>query len=54
MKKVSLTIFIFLYFTTFLFSQTSGTSITGEEELYIEYKKADKDLNLAYNKLKKN
>ena len=53
MKKVSLTIFIFLYFTTFLFSQTSGTSITGEEELYIEYKKADKDLNLAYNKLKK-
>lgn len=27
-------------------------SQTGEEELYLEYKKADKELNVVYNKLK--
>jgi uncharacterized protein YecT (DUF1311 family) len=46
MKKIFFTISIFLCFTSFLFSQTS------EDGLYLEYKKADKELNLAYNKLK--
>ncbi len=46
MKKTIFVIFIFFFFSQFSFSQT------GEEELYAEYKKADKELNIVYNKLK--
>jgi uncharacterized protein YecT (DUF1311 family) len=46
MRKIFFVMSLFLWFTTFSFSQT------GEDELYVEYKKADKELNLAYNKLK--
>lgn len=38
---------VFLFFSTFVFSQ----SVTGEDELYADYKKADKELNLVYNKI---
>lgn len=38
---------LFLLFSTFIFSQ----SATGEDELYAGYKKADKELNLVYNKI---
>jgi uncharacterized protein YecT (DUF1311 family) len=46
MKKTILTIFLFLLFSNFSFSQT------GEDELYVENAKADKELNIVYNKLK--
>jgi len=39
----------FLFFTTISFSQ----SLTGEDELYDQYKKVDKELNSVYNILKK-
>ena len=32
---------------------TFSQSATGEDELYVEYKKVDKELNFVYNKLKK-
>jgi uncharacterized protein YecT (DUF1311 family) len=44
MKK--LFFYTFLFFTSFCFAQT------GEEELYVEYKKADTELNTVYNSLK--
>ena len=47
MKK--LTCIIFFLYTSMSFSQ----SVTGEGELYAEYKKVDKELNSVYNKLKK-
>lgn len=40
---------IFLFFTTISFSQ----SATGEDELYDQYEKVDKELNSVYKKLKK-
>lgn len=47
MKKL---IFLLLFFfSTISFSQ----SATGEDELYTEYKKVDKELNTVYNMLKK-
>lgn len=46
MKKIICLILFF--FTTISFSQ----SVTGEGELYEDYKKVDKELNSAYNKLK--
>jgi uncharacterized protein YecT (DUF1311 family) len=39
----------FLFFTTISFSQ----SATGEDELYEQYDKVDKELNSVYNTLKK-
>jgi uncharacterized protein YecT (DUF1311 family) len=47
MKKIIF--FLFLLCTSMTFSQ----SATGEDELYVEYKKVDKELNFVYNKLKK-
>jgi len=47
MKKIISLIFFF--FTTITFSQ----SVTGEDKLYNDYKKVDKELNVVYNKLKK-
>lgn len=47
MKKTILTIFLFLFFSHFSFCQT------GEDELNAENAKADKELNIVYNKLKK-
>ena len=47
MKEMICLIFFFL--TTISFSQ----SVTGEGELYEDYKKVDKELNYVYNKLKK-
>ena len=38
-----------MYFGTMSFSQ----SATGEDEFYNQYEKADKELNVVYNKLKK-
>ncbi|HEY6144073.1 MAG TPA: lysozyme inhibitor LprI family protein [Flavobacterium sp.] len=46
MKKI--TCLLFLLFTVFSFSQ----SVTGEDELYNQYEKADKELNIVYKKLK--
>lgn len=47
MKKI-------IYLITFLFTTISfSQSVTGEGELYAEYKKVDKELNSVYNKLKK-
>ncbi|MDP3681489.1 MAG: lysozyme inhibitor LprI family protein [Flavobacterium sp.] len=46
MKKIIF--FLFLLCTSMSFSQ----SVTGEDELYEEYKKVDKELNSVYNKLK--
>jgi uncharacterized protein YecT (DUF1311 family) len=46
MKKTILPIFIFFFFSQFSFAQT------GEDELYQEYQKANKELNIVYNKLK--
>ena len=46
MNKTITIIIIFILFTSFSYSQT------GESELYSEYKKADKELNNVYNKLK--
>ena len=46
MEKIILTVFAFICFSSSSFSQT------GERELYSEYKKADKELNTVYNKLK--
>lgn len=47
MKKIIF--FLFLFCTSISFSQ----SATGEDELYKEYKKVDKELNSIYNKVKK-
>lgn len=47
MKKIFY--LVFLFFTTISFSQ----SATGEDELYVQYVKVDKELNSVYNKLKK-
>jgi uncharacterized protein YecT (DUF1311 family) len=41
-------IFLFLLFTSISFSQ----SATGEDELYDQYEKVDKELNSVYNNLK--
>jgi len=46
MKKI--TCLLFLLFSVICFSQ----SVTGEDELYNLNKKADKELNSVYNKLK--
>jgi uncharacterized protein YecT (DUF1311 family) len=43
-KKLSL---LFLFFSVISFSQ----SVTGEDELYEQYQKVDKELNSVYNKL---
>jgi uncharacterized protein YecT (DUF1311 family) len=47
MKKIICV--LFLLFSAMSFSQ----SVTGEDELYNLYEKADKELNIVYNKLKK-
>jgi uncharacterized protein YecT (DUF1311 family) len=46
MNKSILPIFMFFFFFQCLFAQT------GEDELFEEYRKADKELNIVYNKLK--
>ncbi|MBF4470038.1 lysozyme inhibitor LprI family protein [Flavobacterium sp. HJJ] len=47
MEKIICTLLFF--FTAISFSQ----SVTGEGELYEQYQKVDKKLNVVYNKLKK-
>ena len=49
MKKIDMNKIIIL---TFIFFSSFSYSQTGEDELYSEYKKADKELNVAYSKLK--
>ena len=46
MNKIIITVLTIIFFSSFSYSQT------GEDELYSEYKKADKELNVVYNKLK--
>lgn len=53
MIKTFFGLLLFFCFTQFSFSQTRGEDATGETELYRVYEKADKELNLVYNKLKK-
>lgn len=52
MKKTFFIILFFIYFTHFSFSQANESSVTGEGELYDEFRIADKQLNVVYNKLK--
>lgn len=46
------TLVIFLFFTLFSFSQSIGTSASGEDGLYSEYQKSDLELNIVYNQLR--
>lgn len=51
MIKWLMIIIFFLYGTT-IFAQTGKDGYTGEGEGCIEYRKAEKELNLVYNRLK--
>jgi len=52
MKKILFGLFLFLCFTQFIFSQ-KHVDATGETEIYEAFDKADKELNVVYNQLKK-
>jgi uncharacterized protein YecT (DUF1311 family) len=52
MKKTLLALFLVFCCTQLSFSQAREDA-TGETGLYREYEKADKELNVVYNKLKK-
>lgn len=52
MKKILFGFFLFFFFTQFMFSQNQ-VDATGETEIYQAYEKADKELNVTYNQLKK-